>query len=59
MRVALGQGGQVVEALGLGEPGWKVQIAVEPYLWRNLLEELIDRRGADGVEHRLPVGVGG
>ena len=41
--VALGQRGQVVEALGLRQPGRQVEGAIQPQLGGNLGEQLVDR----------------
>src|SRR6185503_219615 len=37
----------------------QVDRPVQPHVLRDVGEQLVDRAGADGLEHRLPVGVGG
>jgi hypothetical protein len=59
VRIPLRELGEMIEALGLGEPVGQVQIAIEPHLRRDLLEQLVHRLRADDVEHRLAIGIGG
>jgi glycine cleavage system pyridoxal-binding protein P len=57
---APGFGLEVVEVplqLRLRERGRHVELAVVPDTGRDLAEELVDRRDADGREHRVAVGV--
>ncbi len=57
--VARRQAGQVVEALGLGQAVGQVERPLCAHLGRNLVEELVDGPGADGVEHRPTVRIRG
>jgi len=50
--------GQLVEDLLLGPAGRQVERAVEPQPLRDVREQVVERRRADGGEHRLQVLVG-
>ena len=57
--VARRQRRQPLEDLGLAHPVRQRQRAAEAQRLGDLLEEVVDRAGADRGEHLRPVGVGG
>ena len=57
--VALGERGEMVEALGFREPRGEVEGTAQAQLGGDLGEQVVDRANADRVEHRSAVGVGG
>ena len=59
VRVAPGEGGKVIEALGLRQPGRQVELAVEAKPGGDLGEQVVHRFDADRVEHRRAIRVGG
>src|SRR5262245_52114764 len=59
VRVPRGKGGQQVVDLGLGLAVRQIEPTAQSERLRNVLEELIDRGDADGVEHGPAVFVRG
>jgi hypothetical protein len=57
--VALGEPRQVVEHVLLGHALGQLERPVEAQRLGDVLEQLLDRAGADALEHRPPVLVGG
>ena len=53
-----GKLGQVGRKLQLAQARRHAQIALHPQLGRDHGEQIVDRRGADGFEHGLAIGVG-
>ena len=57
-RVRGGQLGQMGRQVQLAQARRHAQLALHPQFGRNHGEQVVDRRGADGIEHRPAVGVG-